>query len=517
MPLIELSFPAGRFHATPWGRHVNEGAVEWPPSPWRILRALIATWYLKGKDTVSEEVLRSLIVALASKLPRYSLPKASLGHTRHYMPYNEGKNTKTTKVFDTFIQLPAGEAIRVLWDVELDSDQQNALEYLVSRLSYFGRAESLVQGQVRNGNGTVAEVRPLADSEALANDEEIVRLIVPLSNDEYLAWRAEYLAGSAAPAASRAKGKKSQKSGFELPSDIPAALLADTGELQAAGWTIPPGATYVNYARSARCFDIAPIQRTKRNAFPTVARFAVVSQVMPRMTQAVSVAERIHQSLVKWSGNSPVFTGRQIQGEPMVGHDHAHVFCESYSQRDAITHVTVFARMGFDAAAGRALKQLRTVWGHGGHDLQLVLLGVGNIESFGDALPLQKANVWESASPFVPTRHPKCYRDGRPKLDEDGWPIGSPAHDLRRLIRETGFPMPAKIEALSRIRTGKRFLRCIEFQAIRRHGNGSRAGQFGHAFRVTFAEPVQGPLAFGYAAHFGLGLFVPVDARSSHD
>ena len=26
---ISLSFPWGRYHATPWGRHVNEAAVEW--------------------------------------------------------------------------------------------------------------------------------------------------------------------------------------------------------------------------------------------------------------------------------------------------------------------------------------------------------------------------------------------------------------------------------------------------------------------------------------------------------
>jgi CRISPR-associated protein Csb2 len=31
MPVIDLYFPASRLHATPWGRHVNEGAVEWPP------------------------------------------------------------------------------------------------------------------------------------------------------------------------------------------------------------------------------------------------------------------------------------------------------------------------------------------------------------------------------------------------------------------------------------------------------------------------------------------------------
>jgi hypothetical protein len=28
---IAITFPTGRFHATPWGRHVNEAAQEWPP------------------------------------------------------------------------------------------------------------------------------------------------------------------------------------------------------------------------------------------------------------------------------------------------------------------------------------------------------------------------------------------------------------------------------------------------------------------------------------------------------
>ena len=75
MPLIELRFPAGRFHATPWGRHVNEGAVEWPPSPWRILRALIATWYLKvSPEEAPEPLMRKLIQALAQQPATCQLP-----------------------------------------------------------------------------------------------------------------------------------------------------------------------------------------------------------------------------------------------------------------------------------------------------------------------------------------------------------------------------------------------------------------------------------------------------------
>ena len=92
MTVLELRFPAGRFHATPWGRHVNEGAVEWPPSPWRLFRSLIATWYLKARTEVSEETLRALISALAAKPPQFHLPKATNSHTRHYLPVIESKN-----------------------------------------------------------------------------------------------------------------------------------------------------------------------------------------------------------------------------------------------------------------------------------------------------------------------------------------------------------------------------------------------------------------------------------------
>ena len=47
---LAIRFPLGRYHATPWDRSVNEGATEWPPSPWRLLRALVATWYTRWPD-----------------------------------------------------------------------------------------------------------------------------------------------------------------------------------------------------------------------------------------------------------------------------------------------------------------------------------------------------------------------------------------------------------------------------------------------------------------------------------
>jgi CRISPR-associated protein Csb2 len=76
MPVtLQLIFPAGRYHATPWGRHVNEGVPEWPPSPWRLLRALIATWRRKCPD-LSETVVRRLLEHLLPP-PMFYLPPAS--------------------------------------------------------------------------------------------------------------------------------------------------------------------------------------------------------------------------------------------------------------------------------------------------------------------------------------------------------------------------------------------------------------------------------------------------------
>jgi CRISPR-associated protein Csb2 len=282
---------------------------------------------------------------------------------------------------------------------------------------------------------------------------------------------------------------------------------------------LPPGSRLVDYIRPEKCFDLEPIRsRGASGQRPTVARFAVQSPVLPRITRAVSVAERVHQSLVSRfpNGSAPsVFTGRDKDGNPSSGHRHAFIFCEANGLRDAITHITVFAPSdedgngGFDASARGALESLRKVWGHGGHELQLVLLGFGEQNTFKDAELFGVARVWRSLTPFVSTRHPKAHRDGRPKLDADGWQIGRPAHDLRRLIAEAHLPAPEKVEELREIPINSRRLRPLEFQTERQHGNGRRAHPTGVAFEIRFPTPVAGPLSFGYGAHFGLGLFVP--------
>ncbi len=110
MPVtIKLTFPAGRYHATPWGRHVNEGVPEWPPSPWRLLRALVAVWRRTCAD-LPEAQMKRLLTPLALA-PRFKLPPHRVAHTRHAMPmnviarnYRPSESERKAGKFDTRLQ-----------------------------------------------------------------------------------------------------------------------------------------------------------------------------------------------------------------------------------------------------------------------------------------------------------------------------------------------------------------------------------------------------------------------------
>ncbi len=195
MTVLELEFPAGRYHATPWGRHVNEGAVEWPPSPWRILRALVATWYWKARETkeLEEQQVRILIHSLAAVQPVFHLPRATLGHTRHYMPINSLDPNKKPKIFDAFVQIASSEPVLVAWDVKLPVDQLDTLNLLAARIGYLGRAESLVVARVNSTLLRPSNTRPLRDDETMGERQELVRLLLPMSSEFYAGWQTSKL------------------------------------------------------------------------------------------------------------------------------------------------------------------------------------------------------------------------------------------------------------------------------------------------------------------------------------
>ncbi len=563
MVLIELTFPGGRYHATPWGRHVNEGAIEWPPSPWRLLRALIAVYWRKRRD-MDLGIVRTLVESLASEPPQYVLPDAVAAHTRHYMPLFK---EKTTKVFDAFLHIEDRGVLQVCWPhTKLDDAKRQALDCLLTGVGYLGRAESWVEARLLPHDAPLPQFNAWFSDDPAAEPPdgfECERVLCPMTRDDYRAWREtahaeektrkelERLEAKRKAAEKKAKDPAKEKLSQAdidkivqaldalFPETLFDALHADTGTLQAQGWSAAAGSRRVAYFR-------LPIERPRtvfRTAHrverkPTVVRFAlapdtVSADTRPRVEDTLYLGEQVRRALMSRSrkiaeecGDSrpqcaPAFSGKDTEGNPLDD-DHAHAFylpCDD-DHDGRIDHILLFTREGFTRDDMRAMSGLKALWQYGARPgLLVVHLGEGKPEDFGgvklrdgQSPYLAESRVWRSATPFVPTRHPKRNKRGEPKLDAEGNWIDSPEMQICVELERRGLPKPVLIEVHAP--GGPTAWR--HFATRRKNGGGARSQSGGIGFHIEFAEPVRGPIALGYGCHFGLGLFTPEPDRISN-
>lgn len=514
MIALSIRFTAARYHATPWGRHVNEGAVEWPPSPWRILRGLIAVWHRKFSSDIPEVSIRHVIEKL-TELPLYHLPKASQGHTRHFMPQKDPLGSDKAKVFDAFVSVKTDEPLIAAWPtVTLSTDERQILALLVSGLTYLGRAESWVRVGVLDEWMEGFNCCPL--TQEVPAQGERVQVLAAMTSVMFEAWAKGFMDQIVGQLTTKTKVAKKGKVGLgPVPLDLWAALHAETSDLQKQGWSAAPGSHWVDYDRSADAFRVIYKRRPRIESIrPTVARFALSSAVLPRLTDALFVGERIRQALMAKSRGLngrehalPVFSGKAQDGSPLNdNHEHAFYLPSDDDGDGRLDHITVYAAQGFDKHAQQALGALRKVWGSGGHDIHIVLVGLGEPEDYGGCAvqkgqspQLAESQIWVSRTPFLLARHPK--RNGK----------DSPAAQVRMELVRRGFPDPVKVVPLDHTVVAGKRLRWLEFQRIRKQGCGHLADPRGYGFRIQFQEAVRGPIALGYACHFGLGQFVAVE------
>lgn len=515
MLALAFTFPAGRYHATPWDRHVNEGAVAWPPEPWRILRALIATWHhkLKYQGTHNETTLEALIESLSATLPEYALPPASHSHTRHFMPQKEAKGVlqldgtgrrsvmvkkgtswvpDTALVFDAFTAVDRHEPLGVVWpEVNLPDDQRALLDDLLAVMGYLGRAESWVEA-TRIDAAPAANCKPddsAIDTETGEIRGELVTLYAPLPPAEYQSLRSRFLVD-----------KKAQKKlGSTLPDTLLDALSVDTGDLRKLGWSQPPAARKVSYLRLVDA--LRPRHATHRATVPAAVAvsFILDGKPLPRVEDSLRIGELMRVAtmgqckLAFGDGHiPPIFSGHGLP----AGNRHGHAFYLPWdSNADGrIDRMLVYAPHGMSDAEQRALLKVKRLWDRAGAEWQLSLEGSGTPCI---ATPLTRTSaIWESATPYLHPWHVKK----RLGIDEQ----------LRRECRERGIPEPIAIESCAEVSVGKnRKRQPIHFRRFRSRRGLNQPDRLGSFWRLTFPEPVDGPLALGSACHYGLGLFKP--------
>ena len=537
---LSFRFPAGRYHATPWGRNVNEADVAWPPEPWRILRALVATYWRKGDwERWSRNDLARLVETLAADLPTFRLPEGAVhAHTRHYMPTLRGKAEARTLVFDAFLHLPTGTEVVATWPgVSLNGDLLGLARNLAAGIGYLGRAESWTECRVVSEPPGEPNCSP-AESGASG---DLVRVLVPRSAAAYGTERRRLLQqeerrirdGSAKALTKkqvRAKIVRSfrAKGGADtLPKQLLDAVSLDTADLQGCGWSQPPAAYEVVYARSSEAAPgVLPRARTrivrssKISKPPTVARYLVAGRPRPRIEDAVKIGEVMRAAAMsKFGFDTDEATGKRLPLAPwqVSGRDegnrpirdptHPHAFWlpEDADDDGWIDHVTVFIAGGIDRNTRSRLDRITRIWltprapGDTGDnpkidEWRLALEGFGHPDDFaGASRLLATSRRWQSVTPFLASGH----------LKKAGY-----RGELARLLERRGIATEGvKVEEVREITVGGTPRRALNFHRFRSRRREAQPDSKGALLKIEFPRAIPGPLALGYASHFGLGMF----------
>jgi CRISPR-associated protein Csb2 len=532
VPTLKVRFPGGRYHATPWGHHVNEGLIEWPPSPWRLLRALIAGGFSSQGWTEIPPDARQLVNRLAGVLPSYRLPVASAAHTRHFMPVGvlaKGRE-QTTLVFDTWASVGAGELL-IHWPCELNDEETALLGRLAAALGYLGRSESWVEAELLARNAIPppdVNAFPHQEGTHPGREHEQVALMAAIPPEEYLAWHQQTTAPileaihvpqrSRNPTARQRERLQSQRlqAIAAYPPDLLSCLTKDTAWWKQYGWSQPPGSRRVLYWRPGDSLQVGLPQCPRGHRVNSVTTMLLSlttpsgnRSALPPCTRTLPQAELFHRAIVQRVGKGrsihcPELTGKDDHDQPLrSNHAHAHILPVDLDGDGHLDHLIIHARMGLGDAAQLAIRTLRRTWTKGGvGDIQLALVGRGDLTMLRQLPPpfrrhveellgpVEGVRTWESITPFVPPRFLKPR--GRNTLHGQ----------IKQELASRRLPEAADVHVdITLTRELRHYVR------RRHHGGVPPPADLGYGVRLVFSEPVCGPVILGYASHYGLGLF----------
>ena len=469
---LSVRFPLGRYHANPWDRSVNEGVADWPPSPWRLLRALIATWYTRWPE-LPAPVIDGLLDALGNP-PSYRTPATRPAHTRHYLPdlaHKKGEPGGTDLTLDPFLSIGRSDELIIRWDAELDGDHRAALAKLAELMPYLGRAESVCEARLLDED-------PVPDHYWWCPGTEGVmrtRLLVP------------------ARPVSRA------------------ALEITTVEVRRQRRTLPPGTMWVSYGAAE---PTRPPARRERKADPvTAVRFAVTGRVPLKSTHGVLLADEAHRVVGQRLARNglPDHQRRVILGTAGAATDHHHAhwvpIADGHGRGASVQSLVMWVPQGIPAEELAAIISLPPLSGRRGGrgdtdgyevrgfpEVKLLFQAAGMIEQVAPEL-CGAARRWWSLTPYLPVRHQKRKRLGEHLAADVSMELGYrdllPA-TVTQVDPEGGMP--------------DRWAREFRRYRLTERMDKSRLGL---GLRLEFAEEVRGPVLLGQLSHFGYGIFVP--------
>lgn len=478
--IISIRFVSGRVHATPWGNSHNEGAVEFPPSPWRLQRALVATWFERAPE-IPEAVVRSMIATLSACMPTYWVPPMAGAHKRHYFPdsdHREGVGkAATAKVLDTFASVDADLPLCVKWEVDLSTEERVALSRLVDLLPYLGRAESMVEARLRDDDDP------------------------DLASNQYVRIEHGYPTSSAQPQL------RLLTSG---PTSTFEDLLAVPWKLRSKGFVTPPSTLPAPYFAERSIERVSrPPQRSGR---PDVSllEWQLVGKGRIPATSAVAYCEILRWAILKAVRQQFPDVGWEVTGkenDAAVDRDNQHAYFLPLVRDGFLEGLAAWFPTPVPDGVAQVAASVPRLWFNDRDGLRdfrparLFLASISSTTSEAVMLSTGASTTWETVTPYAPSRH----------LRSDGRFERSLLRELGRDLSERGIrnAQVEHVEVLDRTTAKADRHHPLEY---RRHRIDEQLREARRAFhlRVTFSQPRRGPISLGALSHFGLGSFEPV-------
>ena len=482
---LAFRFPLGRYHANPWDRAVNEGASEWPPSPWRILRALVATWHTRWPDLPAGE-FDAILDALADP-PSYRTPPVGPGHTRHYLPdldHRKAATGNTDLTLDPFLTVGKQAELLVRWETGLTAGQRSALGKLAELLPYLGRSESACLARV------------------IPEDEDT---LVPDAT-----WWRPLTGADTADGAAQTRRARMLVPGRPFER---ATLEVTTSGVRKQRRTVPPGTTWVTYVSEipSTADRAAPARRSRTSSLPTTIRFAVDGRAPMKLTSGVLFADEAHRLAGKQLEKAGIDPGRRqrIMGTGGAASDHQHAHWipvgEPGESAGSVRYLIVYVPEGLEPPEIGALLRLSRLSGkRGGEDgyevrdfpeQRLLFQAAGQLTEVAPELAGRApATDWRSVTPYLPVRHQHTERETLMQFL---------TNDVTVELRLRGLPESVSVTVTEPLAGRPNQFRRYRMKERMRHS------RLGVGLHLRFDAPLAGPLLLGQLSHFGFGVFAP--------
>jgi CRISPR-associated protein Csb2 len=566
--VLHQEFPLGRFHATPWRANpFDDPHGEWPPSPWRLVRAIVARWYQWSREAESDlkfDELDHLVAALCASTYRFHLPvHAHKGSPlRQYHPMEFGMDPPNFKAHEAVFAAAAQSG-------DETSDQQlkeaGALSW---RKTEAGLAVRVGSKGAKKKREKIEELlgQPSEDWRSLFPDSGLRSYGTSLAQDNYWCvapdepvwwflesdqWseplvsvldrcleRVTYLGRAETLTRIRRASAKVPDPNCVLleqrgPGAVPVltpradATRVDvervTDDPEAVKRPVPPGACTLYAVRPAR-----PPSRERRETPPArrdcrLLQFAIGWNVAPEARAIVRLTARFRGAVLRellriktgdststWShiGASvrdamADMVGKDAEGNPLSGHRHAEFL--AWCEDGAPTRLLVWrSERPFDEHEQEAMLRAAS------RDASWAAAGPDTDTWKVRLVPLDRAVPPPAGFDGV---HARCWESVTPYVPPRHHLRGGKVREyesliaqIRRELRQRGFDDAERVEVEPIGEADWVAVHVPRRQANQRAFLGDRRGQ---AIRIAFPEPVTGPVRLGHSSSFGLGLFRP--------